>query len=136
MKNLMIVLIGILLCTSTPLQSQGVQCLPRDGEGLKNKSNTAVFWINPIGLQPSVFFNKAGIDPQRNRKWWRNTQVSPTRVFLMKEEELPLAFVQRNISPQFDWQKSLNNSPLVLPKFGTNIPEMVPLWENTEVTHD
>ena len=134
MKNLMIVLVGILL--STTVQSQVVHCLPRDGEGLKNKSNTAVFWINPIGLQPSVFFNKAGIDPQRNRKWWRNAMVSPASVSLTKVEELPPAFAQRNISPQFDWQKRLNNSPLVLPKFGTTIPEMVPLWENMEVMND
>lgn len=134
MKNLMMVLAGILL--STAVQSQIVHCLPRDGEGLKNKSNTAVFWINPIGLQPSVFFNKAGIDPQRNRKWWRNALVSPTSVSPVKEEVHPAAFVQRNISPQFGWQKRLNNSPLVLPKFGTTIPEMVPLWENTEVKND
>lgn len=134
MKNLMIVLVGILL--STTLQSQIVQCLPRDGEGRKNKSNTAVFWINPIGLQPSVFFNKAGIDPQRNRKWWRNALVSPTSVSLISEEVPPTAFAQRNISPQFDWQEPLKNSPLVLPTFGTTIPDIVPLWENTEVSDD
>jgi hypothetical protein len=134
MKNLMIVLIGILL--STTAQSQVAQGLPRDGEGLKNKSNSAVFWINPIGLQPSVFFNKAGIDPQRNRKWWRNALVSPTSVSLISEEVPPPAFAQRNISPQFDWRERLINSPLVLPKFGTTIPEMVPLWKNTEMIND
>jgi hypothetical protein len=136
MKNLMIVLIGILLSTATPLHSQGVQCLPRDGEGLKNKSNTAVFWINPIGLQPSVFFNKAGIDPQRNRKWWRNAQVSPTKTPLITEEMLPVAFVQRNSSPKFDWQKSLSKSSLVLSKFGTTIPKVGPLWKNKEVNNN
>lgn len=134
MKNLMMVLAGILL--STAVQSQVVHCLPRDGEGRENKSHTAVFWINPIGLQPSVFFNKAGIDPQRNRKWWRNEMVAPTNISLIKVEELPAAFAQRNNSPQFDWQKRLTNASLVVPKFGTSIPEIVPLWENTEVKND
>lgn len=135
MKNLMMVLAGILL--STAVQSQVVHCLPRDGEGRENKSHTAVFWINPIGLQPSVFFNKAGIDPQRNRKWWRNELVSPANISPIKEvEELAAPFAQRNNNPQFDWQKSLNNSFLVLPEFGTTIPDIVPLWENTEVKND
>ncbi len=131
MKNLMLVLIGILL--STTIHSQVVQCLPRDGEGLKNKSNKAAFWINPVGLQPSVFFNKAGIDPQRNRKWWRNAIVSPTNILSGEEEIGHHAFAPKVNRSPIDFQKSSIDSSPVLKKFGSTIPKVVPLWESTKM---
>lgn len=131
MQNLMLVLIAIFF--STTINSQVLQCLPRDGEGLKNKSNKAVFWINPIGLQPSIFFNKEGIDTHRNRKWWRNSTVSPTSVLLGKEQMGYHTFAPKVNRSPIDFQKcSINSSP-VLKKFGSTIPKVVPLWENTQM---
>lgn len=45
----------------------------RSGEGRVERTNQAAILVNPVFVQPSVFFSAKKIDIRTNRKWWRNT---------------------------------------------------------------
>ncbi len=74
MKNsgyvfLMLLILGI------PLNGQ-VQYTSayRSGEGRAERAVQSPILVNPVFVQPSVFFSGKRIDTRTKRKWWRNTE--------------------------------------------------------------
>lgn len=45
----------------------------RSGEGRANRVEQSAILINPVFVQPGVFFSGSKIETQTSRKWWRNS---------------------------------------------------------------
>lgn len=46
----------------------------RSGEGRVERAAQSPILVNPVFVQPSIFFSGEQIDTRTNRKWWRNTE--------------------------------------------------------------
>lgn len=51
--------------------SQPLAVVPRAGEGRNPRSSEAALWVNPVFVQPSVFFSDREFDLRWRRAWWR-----------------------------------------------------------------
>ena len=119
MRHLLLYL--ILSLALTPVLSAQATPLLRDGEARSDRSEVSTLWVNPVLLQPSVFFDKQEVQQRGDRKWWRR-QAAPLlpSVDFTLNEEVP--------APRST--PSLNTSTLLSPiNFGQNIPPVTPLWE-------
>lgn len=71
-----------------------------------------------MGLQPSIFLSPTDIDLQTERKWWRNTTVSP----------LDYSAIEKSLSafyiPQTDQLQIPQNSNLLIAD-----PFLIRLWQ-------
>lgn len=65
----------MMLILSIPLNAQ-VQYTSayRSGEGRIERASQAAILVNPVFVQPSVFFSAKTVDIRANRKWWRTTE--------------------------------------------------------------
>lgn len=65
----------MMLILSIPLsgQIQYASAL-RSGEGRANRTAQSAILVNPVFVQPGVFFSSNKIETQTNRKWWRNAE--------------------------------------------------------------
>lgn len=106
------------LSFSLALNSQ-TPTLPSDGEGINPRTEKATFWINPMGLQPSVFLSPTDIDTRTDRKWWRSTTVSPLN-YAAIEESLEDSYAS---APTNQWQIPQNSNLLIADPF------LIRLWQ-------
>lgn len=65
----------MMLILSIPLsgQIQYASAL-RSGEGVANRAAQSAILVNPVFVQPGVFFSSQKVETQTNRKWWRNAE--------------------------------------------------------------
>lgn len=66
----------------------------RSGEGRVERSSQATILVNPVFVQPSVFFSPKGVDTRIKRKWWRNTERMLPKPY--NPEQLPASILQKD----------------------------------------
>lgn len=84
----------------------------RSGEGRVERSSQATILVNPVFVQPSVFFSPQGVDTRTNRKWWRNTERMLPKPY--NPEQLPSSILQKD-------QQTIDN--IKRKKYVSNFPE-------------
>ncbi len=78
----------------------------RSGEGRGERATESAILVNPVFVQPSVFFSGQKIDTRINRKWWRSTDRMLPRPY--NPEQLP-AEILRKDQKKIDEIKRNNN---------------------------
>lgn len=66
----------------------------RSGEGRTERAVQSAILVNPVFVQPSVFFSGEQIDTRTNRKWWRNTERMLPKPY--QPGELPANILQKD----------------------------------------
>lgn len=117
MKKLVSLYVLIMMCGWL-----NAQLLPVPSEGTISEVavERTVLSINPMTVQPSVFFSPLGIDKRENRKWWRTDSRSPLNYAAIEASLLPFGSPLRADIHQ--WVSPKTNSLLT-------DPFLIRLWQ-------
>lgn len=66
----------------------------RSGEGRSERATQSVILVNPVFVQPSIFFSSEQIDTRTHRKWWRSTDRILPRPY--QPGELPANILRKD----------------------------------------
>gem|GEM_PF-3568370 len=112
-------LLSVLLLPFLPLLSQPLAVVPRAGEGRSPRSSEAALWVNPVFVQPSVFFSERELKLRWRRAWWRAEKepVQPVNWSSLSPSENSSGFVPDN-------SDSLSRLPFLLPRLQSLPPRL------------